>query len=491
MFYHHQNLGFNNPYYFKKDNDFVIEPQLKNLLSKYDRERKIDFVAVVEVLNSNYPLADRTVIQDISKTPWLAKPNAANTDWEFSSIPIHGKSQDTPENIARNFFDLICEEIFEYIKDKKTVGLLLSGGMDSRIVAGALNNIIISKNLNITVTALTWGNKNTRDVIYAERIAKILNWDWKHYTVEAKDLLNNIKVTGLRACEYSPIHLHAIPQIAETTELDVILAGSYGDSIGRAEYGGLHVSKLPPINANITNVGSLINEDVFKSAIPLIQHDVDSYHRLFPAKEIYMQNEYDYQLHYMRRQLNPCMELLNEKSNFFQVFTSPKTFRYIWNIDPSLRNDDLYKIMLTFFKTDLSQIPWARTGLKYGTTEGKPDLYLKRHHTYVEIMNDEILSNMKEFALTDSIKNLGIFNYSSIEELFRLSKKYPINSFYYTEKLAWIASLGILVDEYKVNADEFSQSSNDVMKKLTTKEYMPKYYRNKFGGYLRKLNLIK
>ena len=490
-FKYYQNLGFNNPYYYTKDNKFIIQPKLKDLLAAYEGERKIDAVAAVEVLNNNYPLADRTVLQGISKTPWLAQPNAAEADWDFATIPLHGKLKDSPENIARKFFDLICEEIFEYIKNKKTVGLLLSGGMDSRIVAGALNNVIISKKLDITVTALTLGNKNTRDVIYAERIAKILNWDWKHYTVKAQDLLNNIKVTGLRGCEYSPIHLHAIPQIAETIELEVILAGSYGDSIGRAEYGGLHVSKLPPINANITNVGSLINEEVFKYSIPNIQNDVDRYHSLFPANEIYMQNEYDYQLHYMRRQLNPCMELLNEKSNFFQVFTNPKTFRYIWNIDPSLRNDNLYKIMLTFFKTDLSDIPWARTGLKYGATEGTPDNFSKRHHSYVEIMNHDILDNMKEFALTDSIKTSGIFNYSSIEELFRLSKKYPLNSFYYTEKLAWIASLGVLIDEFKVTVNQPLSESNEAMKKLTTKEYMPKYYRNKFGGYLRKFNLIK
>ena len=93
--------------------------------------------------------------------------------------------------------------------------------------------------------------------------------------------------------------------------------------------------------------------------------------------------------------------------------------------------------------------------------------------------------------MSDGIKNLGIFNYSSIEELFRLSKKYPLNSFYYTEKLAWIASLGILIDEYNISVHTHPLASNEAMKKLTTKEYMPKYYRNKFGGYLRKLNLIK
>lgn len=491
IFKYYQNLGFNNPYYFVENGKFVIDTKLENLLSKFTADRKIDSVAVVEVLNKNFPLADRTVIQQIYKTPWLAKANADNTDWEFDTCPIHGKHKDDPKVIAQKFFDLICEEIIEYTKDKKTVGILLSGGMDSRMVAGALDYLIKSNKIDVKVTALTWGNNNTRDVIYAERIAKLLNWEWKHYTVQSKDLLKNIKITGLRGCEYSPIHLHAIPQIRESVELDVILAGSYGDSIGRAEYGGVHVNNLPKLKDNFSNIGNLINKEVFHSSLKAVENDIEHYNNLFPAKELYMQNEYDYQLHYMRRQLNPCMELLNEKSDFFQVFTSPKTFRYIWNIDSNLRNDDLYKIILTFFKTDLSVIPWARTGLLYGSNEGKADQYLKRHHSYVEIINYEILDQIKEYVLTSTIKNTGIFNYDSIEELFRLSKKYPLNSFYYTEKLAWLASLAILIDEYKINVNDNLPENNIDFKKLTYNEYMPKYYRNKMGGYLRALRLIK
>ena len=195
----------------------------------------------------------------------------------------------------------------------------------------------------------------------------------------------------------------------------------------------------------------------------------------------------------MRRQLNPCMELLNEESDFFQVFTSPKTFRFMWGISTLLRNDDLYKYMLTYFKTDLSQIPWARTGLLYGTGDGLPDKYLKRHHTYVEIMNFEILNRMQELALSEEIKHLGIFNYSSIEELFRLTKKFPINSFYYTEKLAWIASLAVLMNEYKIRGENsiVNRGHAKEMLTITRKEYMPRYYRNKVGGYLRMLKLIK
>lgn len=493
LFAYSDNLGFNNPYYFKKEGRLQIQSKLANVLALFDAEKTIDSVAAVEVLNTNHPLADRTVIQNIYKTPWLASPNADFRDWKYASLPKHGHITDDPKIIAKKFFDLLCEEIFDYTRDKKTIGLLLSGGMDSRMVAGALDFLIKTKQIDVEVTGLTWGNPNTRDVIYAEKIATLLGWKWKHYTVTASDLLDNIYETGLRGCEYSPIHLHAIPQIRRTTNFDVILAGSYGDSIGRAEYGGVHVTQLKPLNENITNVANLFREEIFQDALPQIQKDIDQYHQLFPADELYMQNEYDYQLHYMRRQLNPCMEILNEDSDFFQVFTSPKTFRFMWEISPSLRNNDLYKHMLTFFFTDLSHIPWARTGLKYGATEGKPDKFSNRHHSYVEIMNFEILDKMKELALSDEIKQVGIFNYESIEELFRLTKRYPINSFYYTEKLAWISSLAVMIKEYNiiVTGSEDDGMTIKEMKALTQSQYMPRYYRNKIGGYLRKFNLIK
>lgn len=492
MFKYYENLGFNSPYYFNKQGKICIHATFQETICNFDETKQIDPVTIVEVLNKNHAFGDRTVFQNIYKTPWLAKPNFSFTEWEFAPPPIHGTLKDKENIIARNFFDLLCREILGYIQGKKSVGILLSGGMDSRIVAGVLNYLIETNQATLEVTALTWGNTNSRDVVYAEQIAKILGWKWKHFIVTGKDLLKNVVETGIRGCEYSPIHLHALPQIREIDHFDIILAGSYGDSVGRAEYGGVHVSKLPEINLRILNVGNLVDNDLFLSSLPTIKQDIDNYHMKFAAKEEYMQNEYDYQLHYMRRQLNPCMELLNEKASFFQVFTNPNTFRYIWNIDVSLRNDDLYKSLLSHLKKDLSLIPWARTGLIYGQKRGTPDIYSKRHHSYVEILNSEILDSLKEYVLSQEIKKLGIFNYSSLEELFRLVKKYPLNnSFYYTEKLAWIASLSVLVDRFQPEGKNIERENNNIQKKQTSNEYMKRYYRNRVGKYLRKFKLIK
>ena len=180
----------------------------------------------------------------------------------------------------------------------------------------------------------------------------------------------------------------------------MILAGSYGDSVGRAEYSGRKVTSLKPINSTIRNVAGIIKSNVYKMCLNDIKEDIQSYHRLFPAKERYMQNEMDYELHYMRRMLNPCMELLTDKSEFHQVFTSPEVFGFMWSIDPVKRTDWVYSHMMKEFKTDLSDIPWARTGLPYMAKEGIPDNYSAKHHSYTDIINYDLMEELAEIIFS-------------------------------------------------------------------------------------------
>src|SRR5690606_40411595 len=94
---------------------------------------------------------------------------------------------------------------------RKSIGVLLSGGMDSRIVAGLLQEIKNEAgNPGFDVVAITWGLPSSRDVVYATRIAKLYNWEWKHYPVGLEQLEENIQVCAENGCEYSPIHLHEI-----------------------------------------------------------------------------------------------------------------------------------------------------------------------------------------------------------------------------------------------------------------------------------------
>jgi hypothetical protein len=453
MFDKYMNLGFNNPYYIDREGSFLVRNKFSEIVKEYGNVLYLDTVAVVEIIDKSYILGDRTLINNISRTPWLAKPNISKTKWEYYPVPQH-KKNDIPEyQIAKDMFNKICDEIKKYIGNRKNVGLLLSGGMDSRMVAGALEFLIMKEHIvDIEVTCLTWGDLQTRDVVYAKRIADRLKWKWKHYTVSAEDMINNIEETAMHGCEYSPVHLHAIPKMRDDNQLDIVLAGSYGDSVGRAEFQGRNVKNLKPISSNISNIGGLVNQKIFNSCKNEIASDVLGYHQLYPKEEKYMENELDYQLHYMRRGLNPCMELIAEKMDFHQIFTDPGVYGFMWSIDTNRRTNLVYKYMLDEFVTDLSNIPWARTGKIYGSSTGFADTYKKEHHSYATMLGTELLPKIRSLVLSDELSNLGIINRKNILLLLRLIKFFPRKDIYYLEKLLWLASLAIMVKKYNIKS---------------------------------------
>ncbi len=465
MFKYCNHLGYVNPYYIEKNGKFVIRRKISEILNESSNERIIDPIATIELFNKNYILANRTLIREIQRVPWMAKPNAEYSDWEYFKVPEHGYLDIPEDEIASNLFQKICCEIELYIGDKKNIGILLSGGMDSRIVAGTLDYLIKTKRLKgLNVVAFTWGNSNTRDVVYAKEIASRLNWKWKHFIVTEKDLLNNLTETAMHGCEYSPIHLHAIPQVRDQNNIDIILGGSYGDSIGRGEYSGTKIENLRPIEQNIRNIGNVFDQVIFVQQYKKIIDDIKHYHLLFPRPQEYMQNELDYQLHYWRRMLNPCMELLTERNAaFHQVFTHPDVFGYLWSIRPFRRNDKIYRFILDFFHTRLDDIPWARTGLKYGQLKGTPDNYLKKHHTYSKMIRYDLFEEIKDRALSDELSNLGLFNMSAIKTLFKLIKRVPPSGIFFLEKIIWLASLAEMSVIYDLKACDSFKKNNSLI----------------------------
>lgn len=494
MFEFYKSLGFNSPYFFNQSGKIIVEKSFSSIVKKYGANLNIDPLAAIEILNKNYALADRTISKEIKKTPWQAVPNLTFTNWDFNDIPKHSKINLQEPETALILFEKLKKEIKIYISNRKKIGVLLSGGMDSRMVAGVLDYINKVEGFDyLEITGLTWGNHDSRDVIYAKRICERLGWKWKHYQVKASDFLNNIYETAIHGCEYSPLHLHALPQIRDDNQWEVILGGSYGDSIGRAEYSSKDLQNVKPLIDGMHNIGSIINSKDYEKFSKSIINDLDYYHKIYPRKEVYMQNELDYQIHYMRRMLNPCMELLNENSDFFQVFTHPETFGFMWSLNLESRSDKVYGELMSHFKTDLSDIPWARTGLLYGQKDGKRDNFKNRHHNYVEIIQKEILADIVLLLNSKKFKKIQIFNHTAISELLSLVKHKPYNSMYYLEQLTWLASLSKMLDIYDFNLDNksFENEKTSLTINMVRKEYLPKYYRNIIGGYLRKLKIIK
>lgn len=464
MFKHSDHLGFFNPYFIKKEGLIHTEEDFSEIIKSYGGPKEIDILAISEILNANYIFADRTIIKEINKSPWMANLNEEATDWNYHDVPNHNEFEIDENEIAEELFNRLLDEILSYTEGKNRIGILLSGGMDSRIVAGLLDNLIQNGKLpkDIKITALTWGNSNSRDVIYAKKIAERLNWEWKHYIVSTDDLRNNIDEVAINGCEFSPLHLHALPQMRVDNQLDCVLAGSYGDSVGRAEYSSIKIRNLKSVAHNFRNVGSLLKNTAFNQARKGYINDLNKYHLLFPQKLKYQQYDQDYQLHYMRRMLNPCMKFIGKHNPLFQAFTAPAVFGYMWSLKPELRNDSIYSRILKKINPDIAKISWSRTGLPYGGIEGTPDSFKKVHHSYPKFIAEDLYEEIKSLVLSEEIKSLEIFNLQSLINSLKLIKNVVHTKYWYEEKLIWIASLAKAVSIYNIqSSNNFKKNSYD------------------------------
>src|SRR5699024_7792757 len=119
----------------------------------------------------------------------------------------------------------------------------------------------------------------------------------------------------------------------------------------------------------------------------------------------------------------------------YQVFTAPAVFGFMWSLAPNRRTDKIYNYVMQRFATKLDDIPWARTGRLYGSDNGKPDSFKKKYHSYAQLINKDIHSELKKMILSEEIRSLEIFNMEVLKQtLYWLNTLPEDKNIYYGEK---------------------------------------------------------
>src|SRR5690606_14435159 len=125
--------GFHTPYYIKENGRIKTFDCFEKAIGFVKGEKLLDITAVAQILNKGYAYGDRTLVKGLSKSPWMAKPTSDNKDWVFYDVPNHFEKQLVQSEIANKLFFLLKQEMLDYIENKKSIGVLLTGGIDSRI----------------------------------------------------------------------------------------------------------------------------------------------------------------------------------------------------------------------------------------------------------------------------------------------------------------------------------------------------------------------
>lgn len=455
----YNHLGSFYPYYCLGQNNELytsISSAIENIPLD---ERLIDPVAVAEFVTKSYVLADRTLVQNISRTPWLARPNGQG-DWEYAELPKHGLRRMAADEIARELKSRLLNEAIGYLQGKSQVGILLSGGMDSRMLAGIIRELQLKGDWGGQVIAFTWGVDGSRDVKYAEQIARKFSWEWVHLKLDAEVLYNNFFIAADMGAEFAPHHLHAMSEVARYPGLDAILAASYGDMVGRADFSGSHLLNLEPIlqGRSYSFIKRrdfwLIRRKVFREVGEESVRDAYGY-REFLGLDSQKHNycEIEQYIHYARRKLQAAMSYIGMHVPLYQLFTAPEVFGFMWSFDPQIRNDSVYAELIQLLPGDLADIPWARTGMVFGVKAGDVDPAPKEHHQYGIWLRRDLRDFIQNKVLSDAIMNLGIFNEQTLVKLVKLwphSNTITTNAI--DEIVSWCATLAIFVEKYNVKS---------------------------------------
>lgn len=143
----------------------------------------------------------------------------------------------------------LINSVLKHTMSDAPIGILLSGGLDSSLIASIMYHLKKNKLINNPIKTFTIGLEDASDIIAAEKVADFLETDHSTYNFSAEDgidILENIiyhletyDITTIRAA--IPLYLLSM-QIKEDTDIKVLLSGETADEI----FGGyLYFHKCP------------------------------------------------------------------------------------------------------------------------------------------------------------------------------------------------------------------------------------------------------
>ena len=448
-----RNLYSRSRYHLENDPRSFCD--ITDVLLKKESNNIIDSSSVLSIIKKSYIIGDATILKGVTKSPWMHQYLDNDNRFEKLDLPKHGELNLEKKEIAIRFKDLLLKEARKYISGKSVVGILLSGGMDSRIVAGVIRELQERNEFSGTVVGLTWGLENTRDVVYAREVIKKYKWDHVHYPLTAEILAENISLAASLGAEVSPLHLHAMPSVAEEKGIDCILAGSYGDSVGRGEFSGKKLEQLTGQLAFDYNKFGFLTSSFSNKHNKKLELQLANYQENFPRDTLWQQYEVEQQCHYMRRQLGSCMDIIDNKIPVYQMFTLPEVFGFIWSLTPECRDNYVYEELLKILPGQLLDIPWARDGKIYPSKGKVLDNIPSSHNKYGEWLRNDCYDLVNQYLNNDSLERLNIFNpkalnfWKSYWHRCDAKKADKLD-----ERISWLAALSIFCENNSVVGEE-------------------------------------
>ena len=442
---------------------------------------------MLSILSCGYVCGNRTTFEQISRRPWLSDVDSQG-EIQLATPPQHGFFKLTPSQIAQRLLFELKAEAETACKGFEDSHILMYGGLDSRIVAGVVRQLADEGSISNRIHAVTWGRPGSRDVEIGRAVAKQLGFDWEHVELSPKHIPENIDAVALHlGGMVSPVHLHRMLWLKQLTTGGIVLGGSYGDSVGRAEFSGRNVLELTNYKSN--NKFGLLKQECLESADIQLRQDWASFRNRLSDRPEYAKRECEHQAHYMRGLIAQTMSIIDGTCSLYQMFTAPEVVSFVWSIHPSYRDDRPYAKLLSLLGNNLDRYPWARTNRPLDR-KVKPihvESSVNKYHEYKKWIRDTVLPSIDEDSLVNWAEATGIFEPNAVRDLLRsMAGASGIQLRHQTETIVWLMSLHKLethVRSIGVSLEKCDSATRPVLQKAKAGKNSPTYMRRKIREF--------
>ncbi|MDL1969041.1 MAG: asparagine synthase-related protein [Deltaproteobacteria bacterium] len=228
--------GFCKLFYWVTPQRILFASEYKAIVWHEDFPKKIDQQGLADFMALGYSTQDRTFFVNIKLLPPASVATFKSDGnlsikkyWDYS---FH--SEDDPlwleEDYVDQFAEMLAKATQRQIDPNKSIALPLSGGLDSRTLAGVLDRL----DFKGEVKAFSYGNQCAYDVAYGRNIAKNVGYEHGFIPIESTYLRDQAeRFVWLLEGTVNCLNAHMLltyPFIRENS-LDSIMTGFFGDII--------------------------------------------------------------------------------------------------------------------------------------------------------------------------------------------------------------------------------------------------------------------